>query len=141
MRFRDSSAIVPLLVTEASRDQLLNLLDQDSTMIVWWGTPVECTSAIARREREGGMSPKEATDALERLRALSASWQELEPLARVRNVAQRLLRVHSLRVADSLQLAAAIIGSENEPSSLPFVCLDDRLNVAAQREGFSVIGE
>jgi predicted nucleic acid-binding protein len=110
-------------------------------MIAWWGTPVECTSAIARREREGGMSPNEATDALERLRALAVSWQEVEPLARVRNVAQRLLRVHALRVADSLQLAAAIIGSENEPSSLPFVCLDDRLNVAAQREGFSVLGE
>lgn len=110
-------------------------------MIVWWGTPVECTSAIARREREGGMSPNEATDALERLRALSASWQEVEPLARVRNVAQRLLRVHSLRAADSLQLAAAIICSENEPSSLPFVCLDDRLNVAAQREGFTVLGQ
>ena len=138
MRFWDSSAIVPLLVSESSRDRLLDLLDADLTMVVWWGTPVECVSAIARREREGDLSPSEATDAVERLNTLSASWQEVTPSVAVRGLAQRLLRVHALRAADSLQLAAAIVSSENEPASQAFVCLDDRLNVAAQREGFNI---
>ena len=108
-------------------------------MIVWWGTPVESTSAIARREREGSLSVTEATAALERLRALSLAWQEVLPTEPVRSVAQRLLRVHPLRAADALQLAAAVIAAEREPSSLEFVSLDERLNAAAQREGFRIL--
>ena len=139
MKFWDSSAIVPLLVMEASREPLLALLDQDPLMIVWWGTPVECTSAIARREREGSLSVTEATAALERLRTLSLAWQEVLPTEPVRSVAQRLLRVHPLRAADALQLAAAVIAAEREPSSLEFISLDERLNAAAQREGFRIL--
>jgi hypothetical protein len=56
----------------------------------------------------------------------------------VLEMARRLLRVHPLRAADSLQLAAAVLASEGRPSTLEFVCLDDRLGIAAQREGFRV---
>jgi hypothetical protein len=35
--------------------------------------------------------------------------------------------------------AAAIFAGENHPASLDFVCLDKRLSLAAQREGFNVI--
>jgi hypothetical protein len=48
----------------------------------------------------------------------------------------RLLRVHPLRAADSLQLAAAVVASEGDPGELPFVCLDEKLAQAASREGF-----
>jgi predicted nucleic acid-binding protein len=54
-------------------------------------------------------------------------------------VALRLLRVHALRAADSLQLAAAIVAAEHEPSALEFVSLDERLNEAASREGFRIL--
>ena len=52
MKFWDASAIVPLLIEEPQREAMLTLLEQDDVMLVWWATPVECTSAIARRERE-----------------------------------------------------------------------------------------
>jgi hypothetical protein len=139
VRFWDASAIVPLLVGEASRDALLPLLEQDASMLVWWGTPVECASALARREREGALGLDDATAALERLRELAAGWQEVLPSDPVRTVAQRLLRTHPLRAADSLQLAAAIVGAESEPATLEFVGLDNRLNEAAVREGFRVV--
>jgi predicted nucleic acid-binding protein len=138
MKFWDASAILPLLVAEERRDELLAELDRDSRMFVWWGTPVECVSALSRREREGALSLAEATTALERLRALSESWYEVLPSDAVRSTAQRLLRVHPLRAADSLQLAAALVASEGDPARLPFVCLDDRLTEAAQREGFGL---
>jgi len=67
-------------------------------------------------------------------------WQEVQPLETLRDIAMRLLRAHPLRAADSLQLAAAIMASEHRPSTLDFVCLDTRLALAAQREGFNVIG-
>ncbi len=139
MRFWAASAIVPLVVDEPTRAALLALLEQDSRMLVWWGTPVECASALARREREGALALAEATGALERLRALGATWHEVLPSEAVRTTAQRLLRVHPLRAADSLQLAAAIVAAEGESATLEFVGLDQRLNDAATREGFRVL--
>jgi predicted nucleic acid-binding protein len=139
MKFWDASAIVPLLLAEDLREALLVELERDSRMFVWWGTPVECVSAVSRREREGALSLADATTALERLRALSDSWYEVLPSDAIRNTAQRLLRVHPLRAADSLQLAAALVAAEGNPVRLPFVCLDDRLAEAAQREGFGLV--
>jgi predicted nucleic acid-binding protein len=139
VRFWDASAIVPLLVAEPSSQALLDLLGQDPVMVVWWGAPVECTSALARRERDGDLTVADATTSLERLRALAAGWHEVLPVDAVRGTAQRLLRVHPLRCADSLQLAAAIIAAEHEPATLEFVSLDERLNDAASREGFRIV--
>ncbi len=139
MKFWDASAIVPLLVSEAESAGAGALLERDPEMLVWWGTPVECTSALARREREGALAAAEVADAVERLRAASEAWQEVLPADVVRTTAQRLLRVHPLRAADALQLAAAIVASEHDPASLPFVSLDDRLGDAAGREGFPVV--
>jgi len=136
VKFWDASAIVPLLVDEPPRESLLDLLEGDPLVLVWWGTPVECTSAVARREREQSLTMAEAAKAIERMRALVGEWQEVLPSEPVRTMAQRLLRVHPLRAADSLQLAAAIIASEQDPTSLDFVSLDERLNAAAGREGF-----
>ncbi|HYG66837.1 MAG TPA: type II toxin-antitoxin system VapC family toxin, partial [Anaeromyxobacteraceae bacterium] len=126
MRFWDASALVPLLVSEPASDPVLALLNGDSELLVWWGSPVECVSALARREREGAMTPAAVTAATDRLRMLAAAWQEVLPGDGIRAAAQRLLRVHPLRAADALQLAAAVIASEHDPASLPFVCLDER---------------
>jgi hypothetical protein len=139
VRFWDASAVVPLVVAEPPRDALLALLDADPDMLVWWGTPVECASAIARRERDGALPLGDATAALDRLKRLGRSWHEVLPADPLRSVALRLLRVHPLRAADSLQLAAAIVAAEHEPGTLEFVSLDDRLNEAASREGFRLV--
>lgn len=139
MKFWDASAIVPLLLTEARREKLLELVQADPAMLVWWGTPVECASAIARRERDGALDLADATGALSRLRSLSKSWSEVVASDSVRAVALRLLRTHPLRAADSLQLAAAIVAAEGDPASLPIVCLDERLREAADREGFATL--
>ena len=140
MKFWDASAIVPLLVAEPSRRRLLELLEHDPVMIAWWCSPVECSSAIARREREGALTAAGATDALQRLRSLAAAWYEVLPADPVRRTAQRLLRVHKLRSADSLQLAAAITAAEDDASSLEIVTLDEHLGEAAGREGFRILG-
>ncbi len=51
----------------------------------------------------------------------------------------RFLRVHPLRAADALQLAAAFIAAERRPSSLELITLDDRLAAAARKEGFVLV--
>jgi predicted nucleic acid-binding protein len=108
----------------------------DAAILTWWGTAVECASAIARLERQAELAAEAATAAFRRLDLLSRSWNEIQPLDVVRDIARRLLRTHNLRAADALQLAAALQAAEQRPASLGFVCLDDRLTLAAEREGF-----
>ena len=139
MRFWDASAIVPLIVDEPRRAALIRLIEADGDLLVWWGTPVEIVSALARREREHQLAANAATAAHEALRAISASWHEVVPSDAVRRTAERLLRTHALRAADSLQLAAALVAADHDARTLEFVCLDERLASSARREGFAVL--
>ena len=139
MRFWDSSAIVPLLVNEVSTASMVTEYLRDPDVIVWWATEVECVAALARLEREGSMSGSAMTEALGRLDELATAWHEVQPAARTRQSAIRLLRTHGLRAADAFQLAAAIAAAEDVPASLPLVTMDSRLAVAAEREGFPVV--
>lgn len=136
LKFWDSSAVVPLVVLETSSDRMKRLYRADPIVVAWWGTEVECVSAIARRQRLGAIDAPAVEDALARLRALRRGWNEVEPGEVVREAAKRLLSVHDLRAADALQLAAAFFAAEGRPPALEFVCLDDRLTDAARREGF-----
>jgi hypothetical protein len=139
VRFWDSSAVIPLLIVERRTDAAQALVATDRVMTVWWGTEVECVSAIARQERRDGLSQEAAQGAFGLLETLVDEWDEMQPTASLRRTARRLLRVHDLRAADGLQLAAAIDAAEGEPAGLPFVTLDPRLADAARREGFSVL--
>ena len=138
MRFWDTSALVPLLAEEPATTAAQRLYGEQPA-VVWWATPVECASAIARLERDAALTPAQVVEAFGRLDALRASWIEIEPGDEVREVARRMLRVHPLRAADALQLAAAWLGAERRPPSLPLVSLDERLRAAAAREGFPLV--
>jgi hypothetical protein len=139
VKFWDASAIIPLLADEPTRERLLELLEADPEILAWWGTPVEIASALARREREKLLTADEVEAALATARQLADSWHEIVPSASVRRTAERLLRAHALRAADSLQLAAALIAANHDPTTLEMVCLDARLATAARREGFTVL--
>lgn len=140
MRFWDASAVLPLLVPEPRSDALSELVRDDPATAVWWATPVECASALARLERERRLSEAGWQAASERLAEAGRGWTEVPPIDRVRDQAIRVLRLHSLRSADALQLAAAIVLADFEPKTLPFVTLDQPLAAAARREGFEVLG-
>jgi uncharacterized protein len=135
VRFWDSSAIIPLIVTQPRTPDALALLREDPELVVWWGTPVECASAIARLERDAHLRPRDARTARSRLRSVAAAWYEVRPTDRVRDQAERLLRLHTLRAADALQLAAAIEWA-GEATAATFLTFDARLRDAADREGF-----
>lgn len=141
MKFWDSSAIVPLLVKESTSARLISILDRDREMIVWWSSEPEIVSALARLERDSALPPTTLREILDRLDVLSGSWIEVEPSVVIRETARRLLRTHPLRAGDALQLAAAIQAAEGHPSTLSFVCLDERLSEAAEREGFVIIND
>jgi len=138
VNFWDTSALVALAVDEPHRERALRVLEGDDRMAVWWGAEVEYVAAISRREREGSLSTEEVSEHLLRLHALSQVWYEVQPGRRIKTLAQRLLRVHPLRAADALQLAAALVAADEDPRGLDLVSSDARLSEAAAREGFTV---
>lgn len=140
MKFWDASAVIPLLAREPARERLLALLEADPQVLIWWGTTVEIAAALARRERERQLTADEVAQALAVAHELTDSWHEIVPSDAVRRLAERLLRVHPLRAADSLQLAAALVAADHNPATVDIVCLDARLASAARREGFTVVG-
>lgn len=111
----------------------------DPAVVTWWGSEIECVSALARLEREGAMTAEMVSEAIGRLKSLGAAWHEVQPTQLLRDTAVRLLRVHPLRGADSVQLASAVIAADREPAALEIVSLDARLAAAARREGFTVL--
>jgi hypothetical protein len=139
VRFWDTSALVPLCLREASTDAVRTLLRADPEIVVWWGTRVELAAALARRAREDGL---EIPDPASRAQGddLASGWAEIAPTEPVRMSAERLVVVHPLRSQDALQLAAALVWCGGHgPRGRGFVCLDERLRLAAAREGFDVL--
>ena len=139
MKFWDSSAILPLIVKESTTHFLLKLKKSDDEMVVWWGTETECLSALARREREGGLDRAAVSLAEGNLAKILSRSYEVQPTTEVRRIARRLLMTHPLRAADALQLASALFFSGIQVPELPFVTLDKNLASSAGKEGFSLI--
>lgn len=139
MKFWDTSALACLLVKQEHSPKMSSLAKADPDINAWWGSKVECASALARLEREGRLSPKEAGQAFARLGELTDHWCEIQPTSQLQEHAIRFLRVHPLRAGDAMQLAAAFSACENQPGSLEFICLDARLSQAAAKEGFRIL--
>lgn len=138
MMFWDSSALVTLILEQPRSAHARSLAKEDTEMIVWWASSVECASAIARMHREGRLNAAGERSARRLLAELSASWFEIQAATSLRDQAMRLLRLHPLGAADALQLAAAIEWSGTSASG-NFVTYDDRLREAAEREGFTTL--
>jgi predicted nucleic acid-binding protein len=139
VKYWDTSAWVPLLVTEPSTPAVESILREDPDPVVWWGAAVECVSALAGATRSGRISARDLQTALATLRAFREFAFEIGPAEEVRSRAMRLLSVHPLRAADALHLAGALVWCREQPAGAGFVSLDDRLRAAALREGFDVL--
>ena len=138
MRFWDSSAVVPLILDQPLSTRARTLLRDDPAMAVWWGTPVECASAVARLRRDGLLDTEAEAGVLRLLEQLRLSWHEVLPGDRLRAQALRVLRIHPLSAGDALQLAAALEWA-GAPAAGGLVTFDERLAAAAEREGFEAV--
>ncbi len=138
MRFWDSSAIVPLLLRQAASSKADIWLAEDPRVATWTLAPVEVTSALWRLVREHALAEDEARGADQRALELAASSHAVVDVESVKGLGQRLLRVHALRAADALQLGAALLWAGGRTNGKILHTLDERLALAARREGFDV---
>ena len=138
MKFWDSSALVALALAEPSGRDLEKLIAADQQLAVWWGSRVECASAVRRRQRSGILTSPSAEAALKRIREYQEYAFQVDPTDAVRDRAESLLAGRALTASDALQLAAALAWCDGRPSGRGFVCLDRRLGEVAAAEGFAL---
>lgn len=139
MKFWDASAVIPLFLEEPETPRMLEIARTDGGMVAWWGTVVECRSAVARLRREAILTTSQEDQAIRLLGVLAEAWTEVRPGEAMRNIAGRLLLSHPLRAADALQLAAALTWAGKQPRGHTFVSLDRKLRDTARKEGFLII--
>jgi uncharacterized protein len=137
--FWDTSALLSLLVGQSHGPELKRLVDEDPGLVLWWATRVELVFGVCRLRREELINEETFAALLRKIESITSEADQVEPTEQVRQGSVRILRVHSLRAADALQLASALVWAEYNPSSSRFVCLDKRLREAAEREGFTVL--
>jgi predicted nucleic acid-binding protein len=139
VRFWDSSALVPLLIEEPHSPRVEKLGRDQVPMAVWWGTLLECTAALIRRARGGGITTAECEYGLGALDAMRQYWFVMGPDTALREAAVRAARLHGLRAGDALQLAAALDWVGGRPAGEQLVTFDEDLGAAARLEGFAVL--
>lgn len=138
MAFWDTSAVTPLCCWQPGTAESRRLRREFKQIVVWWGTPVEVRSALARLVRERHLTVEGRVRAVSRLGQLRVAWDEILPTEKVRSLAEDLPDLHGVRAADAAQLAAALVWCRERPKRRPLVCFDERLRTAAAALGFAV---
>lgn len=139
MKFWDSSALVAAVVVESGTASIRGIGHRDPDRVIWRLTEIEIASGLWRRRRSNDLTEDARSVAQHGADQLLSNAIVIADVPPVVNRARRLLATHNLRAADALQLAAALVATEDQPSRFAFVTLDDRLAEAASREGFTVL--
>ena len=100
---------------------------------------IEITSALARREREGGLTTAERDRAVRKLTTDLAAYILVELTAELSTDAQALLLRHPLRSGDTVQLASCLYLQRETGERISFAAFDERLNNAARVEGLTLM--
>jgi predicted nucleic acid-binding protein len=133
--FWDASALVPLCVRQGITPRAIALYKIHDAA-VWWATPVEIASALARLLRMKQLDSSDWTKARKLAKRLADSWSVIQPSDALRARSIQLVERYDLRAADSFQLAAALEWCEDAPQGRVFLTTDQKLREAALLSGF-----
>src|SRR5579859_6026229 len=99
--FWDTSALVPLCVRQSNTPQAVASYKRYPP-VVWWTTPVEIASALARLVRMQQLNATEWRKARHLASRLSDEWSVIQPIDAVRARAVHMVERYDLRAADAL---------------------------------------
>ena len=133
--FWDTSALVPLCVRQGTTPRAIALYE-NCEAVVWWTTPVEIASVLARLVRMKQLNSSDWAKARKLANTLADAWSVIQPSDAVRAKAMQLVDRYDLRAADALQLAAALVRFEDLPQGRMFLTADKKLQEAAMLSGF-----
>jgi predicted nucleic acid-binding protein len=142
--YLDSSALVKRYVAEVGTDWMscLYTVEAGNTLYTARVSGAEIAAALFRKAREGALAVPDVQAAITKFKAdFRRRYQIVEITDRLVDMAMALVERHALRGYDAVQLAAALElqGTRAALSLSPihFVCADDRLNQAADKEGLA----
>jgi predicted nucleic acid-binding protein len=104
--------------------------------VVWWSTPVEIASALARLVRMKQLDSRDWAKAAKLAKSLADSWSVIQPSDALRATSIQIVDRYDLRAADAFQLAAALEWCEYTPQGRIFLTADQKLRDAALLSGF-----
>jgi predicted nucleic acid-binding protein len=139
MLYWDTSALFAFIITEKHSAPLRARVEAQGASNAYTSmiTPLEFESALQRRLSDRTLTLRE----VDRARLFGVDFRKkafLLPLDQnALDAALHLQKIYGLRPGDAIQLASARLGTDN-PSKVAFLCLDEKLNEAAKREGFQV---
>lgn len=136
MQFWDSSALLPLVVTQRTLSRACRaLFEEREARAAAFLARIECRSALARLAREGAVTSAALDRAGDKVDKLLAGFDLVVFSPAVERHALMLLSRHGLRTLDAIQLACALVVAGAGSGPPEFVCCDRRLARAAAAEG------
>ena len=137
MRYFDTSALVKQYFREPGSAVVRALLKRGEQVFTSILTYAEAHAAFARRNREGVLSSQITRRVAQRF---DKDWETYDVVLlgqEVLSLARKILYRHSLRSADAIHLASALLLARGTSQpTWEFVCADQRLREAASTEGF-----
>jgi len=133
--FWDTSALIPLCVHQGLTPRAIALY-KAYEVVVWWATPVEIASALARLVRMSQLDTGDWTQARRLASNLADTWSVVQPSNIIKAKAVQFVENYDVRAADALQLAAAMEWCEDTPQGRIFLAADQKLRDAAILSGF-----
>lgn len=141
--YLETSALVKLYVREAGSDNMIALASRSAghQLIVLSLAQIELRSAIRRREKNGDIPSRIADDLLSMFQLHLENNFTSQPVTDfLLDTAAALVDRYALRAFDAMQLAGYIVVRVATGIDVPFfVCADQELLTAAEREGAPVL--
>jgi hypothetical protein len=100
--FWDTSALVPLCIHQGLTPRAV-ALHKKYDVVVWWATPVEIASALARLLRMNQIDPGDCAGACALAKVLADSWSVVQPSDRLRVTATETVLICVQRIVCSWQ--------------------------------------
>ncbi len=100
MKFWDTSSLLLLILEEEQSSAVRKIAKEDGSLVVWWGTFLECRSSFSRLKRENKISSMQEDVIIELLEQLSSSWVEIMASENIRKTAipKRGFRVQDITI-------------------------------------------
>ena len=136
--YLDTSAIVKRYFQEPYSEEILSKWQSATQIITSFVAYAETMASILIKKREEELSTRLVRTILQQFQNDWESFTRVEVNNELNGYVDRVVARHPLRGFDAIHLASAIIVQERLPENLLFICFDNRLNAAAQREGLRI---
>lgn len=137
--YLDTSSLVKLYVDEYGSEKIREIVNTSRVIATSKIAYAEARAAFARKQREGGFSPKQLRKIVEELNRDWDSYFVLEITDGVIRTAGEVAEKHILRGFDAIHLASSIHLKNKTGSEIYFSSGDLKLNQIAEKERMLVL--